>query len=414
MQERMQKTSPQDNDCPRGARTESGNCCEGVQTYIWMTEDNVVEVPFDKEHLLEIILSPKNLNDAYKCVVRNKGCGGVDKTSCEQLLPWLRANKDTLIKCLMDGSYRPNPVRRVEIPKDNGKKRLLGIPTVVDRMVQQAINQVLTPIYEKQFSRNSFGFRPRRGCHDALRKAQSIITDGYKYVVDLDLERFFDTVSHSKLIEVLSRTIKDGRVISLIHKYLRSGVMVNGLFVRSEEGTPQGGPLSPLLSNVMLNELDNELENRGLPFVRYADDSMIFCRSKRAAERVRESITNFIEGRLHLKVNKEKTVVSYVRGVKCLGYSFYINKGKCLLTVHPQDQNQDASPLERADGSQQWHGLCQAKKGTPPLHKGLGELLSPCHYEETDRGNRRVVTATLAYVYMEVMEASQDPYQEPR
>ena len=249
----MQKTSSQDNDCPRGARTESGSYYEGVQTYIWMAEDNVVEVPFDKEHLLEVILSPKNLNDAYKCVVRNKGCGGGDKMSCEQLLPWLRANKDTLIKCLMDGSYRPNPVRRVEIPKDNGKKRLLGIPTVVDRMVQQAINQVLTPIYEKQFSRNSFGFRPRRGCHDALRKAQSIVTDGYKYVVDLDLERFFDTVSHSKLIEVLSRTIKDGRVISLIHKYLRSGVMVNGLFVRSEEGTPQGGPLSPLLSNVSMS-----------------------------------------------------------------------------------------------------------------------------------------------------------------
>ena len=215
MQERMQKTSSQDNDCPRGARTESGSYYEGVQTYIWMAEDNVVEVPFDKEHLLEVILSPKNLNDAYKCVVRNKGCGGGDKMSCEQLLPWLRANKENLIKCLMDGSYRPNPVRRVEIPKDNGKKRLLGIPTVVDRMVQQAINQVLTPIYEKQFSRNSFGFRPRRGCHDALRKAQSIVTDGYKYVVDLDLERFFDTVSHSKLIEVLSRMIKAGGLYRL-------------------------------------------------------------------------------------------------------------------------------------------------------------------------------------------------------
>jgi RNA-directed DNA polymerase len=302
MQARMQKTWSQGNDCPQRDRTESEGY-EGVQTYIWMTEDNVVEVPFDKAHLLEVILSPKNLNAAYKCVLSNKGCGGVDKMSCEQLLPWLRANKDTLIKSLMDGSYRPNPVRRVEIPKDNGKKRLLGIPTVVDRMVQQAINQVLTPIYEKQFSRNSFGFRPRRGCHDALKKAQSIITDGYKYVVDLDLERFFDTVSHSKLIEVLSRTIKDGRVVSLIHKYLRSGVMVNGLFVRSEEGTPQGGPLSPLLSNVMLNELDKELERRGLPFVRYADDSMIFCRSKRAAERVRESITSFIEGKLHLKVS---------------------------------------------------------------------------------------------------------------
>ena len=195
-----------------------------------------------------------------------------------------------------------------------------------------------------------------------MRKAQSIITDGYKYVVDLDLERFFDTVSHSKLIEVLSRTIKDGRVISLIHKYLRSGVMVNGLFVRSEEGTPQGGPLSPLLSNVMLNELDKELERRGLPFVRYADDSMIFCRSKRAAERVRESITNFIEGRLHLKVNKEKTVVSYVRGVKYLGYSFYINKGKCLLTVHPKTKAKMRRRLKELTGRSNGMGYTKRKE----------------------------------------------------
>jgi group II intron reverse transcriptase/maturase len=361
MQERMQKTSSQVNDCPQRDRTESEGY-EGVQTYIWITEDNVVEVPFDKEHLLEVILSPKNLNDAYKCVVRNKGCGGVDKMPCEQLLPWLRANKDTLIQSLMDGSYRPNPVRRVEIPKDNGKKRLLGIPTVVDRMVQQAINQVLTPIYEKQCSRNSYGFRPRRDCHGALRKAQSIITDGYKYVVDLDLERFFDTVSHSKLIEVLSRTIKDGRIVSLIHKYLRSGVMVNGMFVCSEEGTPQGGPLSPLLSNVMLNELDKELERRGLPFVRYADDSMIFCRSKRAAERVRESITKFIEQKLHLKVNKEKTVVSYVRGVKYLGYSFYINKGKCQLTVHPKTKTKMRRRLKELTGRSNGMGYAARKE----------------------------------------------------
>ena len=280
---------------------------------MWMCEDNIVEVPFDKEHLFEQILSPANLNRAYKAVMRNKGCGGIDKMSCEQLLPWLLTNKEVLIRSLMDGSYRPNPVRRVEIPKDNGKMRLLGIPTVVDRLVQQAINQVLTPIYENQFSKTSYGFRPRRGCHDALRGAQKIINEGYIYLVDLDLERFFDTVSHSKLIEILSLTIKDGRVVSLIHKYLRSDVMNKGLFEASEEGTPQGGPLSPLLSNIMLNELDNELERKGLSFVRYADYSMIFCKSKKAAMRVKESITRFIENALCLKVNKDKIVVSYVR-----------------------------------------------------------------------------------------------------
>ena len=320
----MQKTLSEVNDCPQRDRSET-EWYEGVQTFMWICEDNIVEVPFDKEHLFEQILSPANLNRAYKAVIGNKGCGGIDNMSCEQLFLWLLANKDALIRSLMDGSYRPNPVKRVEIPKDNGKMRLLGIPTVVDRLVQQAINQVLTPIYENQFSKTSYGFRPRRGCHDALRGAQRIINEGYIYVVDLDLERFFDTVNHSKLIEILSRTIKDGRVVSLIHKYLRSGVMNKGLFEASEEGTPQGGPLSPLLSNIMLNELDKELERRGLPFVRYADDSMIFCKSKRAAMRVKESITRFIENALYLKVNKEKTVVSYVRGVKYLATPFYVN-----------------------------------------------------------------------------------------
>ena len=314
----MQKTLSKVNDCPQRDRSET-EWYGGVQTFMWMCEDNIVEVPFDKEH---------------------KGCGGIDNMSCEQLFSWLLANKDALIRSLVDGSYRPNPVKRVEIPKDNGKMRLLGIPTVVDRLVQQAINQVLSHIYEKQFSRRSYGFRPRRGCHDAVRGAQEIINAGYTYVVDLDLERFFDTVNHSKLIEILSRTIKDGRVVSLIHKYLRSGVMNKGLFETSEEGTPQGGPLSPLLSNIMLNELDKELERRGLPFVRYADDSMIFCKSKRAARRVKESITRFIEGTLYLKVNKEKgwgyvkrkqKLKDYIRG--WIGYYHLADMKRFLINT---------------------------------------------------------------------------------
>ena len=356
MKGRMQKTLAQANGCPRGCRSETERY-GGVQTSMWIREDNVVEVPFDKEHLLELILSPQNLNAAYKAVVRNGGCGGIDKMSCGQLLPWLLANKDELTSSLLEGSYRPNPVRRVEIPKDNGKKRLLGIPTVVDRLVQQAINQVLTPVYEVQFSKSSFGFRPRRGCHEALRSARRIIEEGYEYVVDLDLERFFDTVSHSKLIEILSRTVRDGRVVSLIHRYLRSGVMRGGVFEASEEGTPQGGPLSPLLSNVMLNELDRELERRGHPFVRYADDALIFCKSERAALRVRETITRFIEDRLFLKVNREKTVVSYVRGVKYLGYSFYVKEGKCLLTVHPKSKSKLKSRLKELTSRSNGWGL---------------------------------------------------------
>ena len=222
--------------------------------------------------------------------------------------------------------------------------RLLGIPTVVDRLVQQAINQALTPLYERQFSKSSYGFRPRRGCHDALRGVQKRIEQGYEYVVDLDLE--LDTVSHSKLIEILSRTIKDGRVVSLIYKYLRSGVMDQGVFSESKEGTPQGGPLSPLLSNIMLKELDKELESRGLPFVRYADDAMIFCRSKRAALRVKATITQFIEKKLHLKVNKEKSVASYVQRVKYLGYSFQVMKGKCNLTIHQKSKAKLKSRLK--------------------------------------------------------------------
>ena len=357
----MQKTLAQANDCPQRDRSET-EWYEGVQTFMWIHEDNIVEVPFDKEHLLEQILNPENLNRAYKSVMRNKGCGGIDKMSCEQLLPWLLANKDELISSLRGGSYRPNPVKRVEIPKDNGKKRLLGIPTVVDRLVQQAINQVLMPHYERKFSSASFGFRPRKSCHNALRKAQRIVDEGYIYVVDLDLERFFDTVSHSKLIEILSRTIKDGRVISLIHKYLRSGIMKHGMFEANEVGTPQGGPLSPLLSNIMLNELDKELERRGHPFVRYADDAMIFCKSKRAAMRVKESITRFIEKSLYLKVNKEKTVVSYVRGVKYLGYSFYVMKGKCQLTVHPKSKAKMKSRLKELTSRSKGWGYAMRKQ----------------------------------------------------
>ena len=266
-----------------------------------IVENNITNTNEQTEGLLEQILAGENLNLAYKQVKRNKGAGGIDGMQVDELLPFLRENRKELLQSLRDGKYRPQPVRRVEIPKDNGKTRKLGIPTVVDRLIQQAICQVLTPIFEEQFLDNSFGFRPKRSAHDALKRCQTNITEGYRYVVDMDLEKYFDTVNQSKLIQILSETIKDGRVISLIHRFLNAGVMVKGAFEKSPEGVPQGGPLSPLLGNIMLNECDKELEKRGHRFVRYADDLMVFCKSKKAAQRTLEHTLPFIEGKLFLK-----------------------------------------------------------------------------------------------------------------
>lgn len=290
MKEREQKIFGQSKTCPQKNRTESDGYAEG-QTFMWITENNLTDNNPVGYGLLEFILSPSNLNAAYLQVRRNKGAGGVDQMEVESLKDYLVSHKDEWVKSIQRGSYCPNPVRRVEIPKENGSKRQLGIPTVVDRVIQQAIAQVLSPIYEPGFSPFSYGFRPRRGAHQALRTCQQYITESYSYAVDLDLEKFFDTVSHSKLIEVLSRKVKDGRVISLIHKYLNAGVMKGGKYEPSEQGVP----LSPLLSNIMLNELDWELERRGHKFVRYADDLVILCKSRRSAHRVLKSIVPFIE-----------------------------------------------------------------------------------------------------------------------
>ena len=306
----------------------------GMQTFIGITENHLTAIKHEKVELLEYILSPSNLNLAYKQVKSNKGSGGIDHMEVDELLPYLRCHKDKLITSIYDGKYHPNPVRRVEIPKSNGKTRNLGIPTVVDRLIQQAISQVLQPLYEPQFSPTSYGFRPHRSAHDALLKCGEYISAGYVFTVDMDLEKFFDTVCHSKLIEILSRTIKDGRVISLIHKYLNSGVLIGGKKEDSPVGVPQGGPLSPLLSNIMLNELDKELERRGHLFVRYADDLVIFCKSRRSAHRTLDNLLPFIETKLFLKVNKDKTRVAYMRDIKFLSYAFGRSNGKCQFYIH--------------------------------------------------------------------------------
>lgn len=311
-----------------------------VYTHERITENNDTNMNRQTDDLLEQILNRNNMNLAYKRVKSNKGAGGVDGMSVDTLLPYLRNNGADLIRQIRERKYKPNPVRRVEIPKEEkGKYRKLGIPTVVDRVIQQAITQVLTPIFEPQFSENSYGFRPSRGAHDALRKCKKYADEGYVYVVDMDLEKFFDNVSQSKLIEILSKTIKDGRVISLIHKYLNAGVMHNGVFEKTLVGVPQGGPLSPLLSNIMLNELDKELERRGHKFVRYADDCMIFCKSRKSANRTLKNIIPYIEGKLYLKVNKAKTETAHISKIKYLGYGFYRYRGICKMKVHKKSIN---------------------------------------------------------------------------
>lgn len=336
MKGREQKITGQPATCPDGDRTASEGH-EGGQTYMRITENNLTSNNHQTGNgLLERILSPSNLNAAFKQVRRNKGAGGVDRMDVGSLKDYLVRGKDELITSIERGKYRPNPVRRVEIPKENGKSRELGIPTVVDRVIQQGIAQQLSLLYEREFSPHSFGFRPNRSAHQALGKCRDYITEGYKYAVDIDLERFFDTVNHSRLIEVLSRKVKDGRVVSLIHKYLNAGVMKEGRYEETPEGVPQGGPLSPVLSNILLNDLDWELERRGHKFVRYADDMVILCRSRRSAERTMQNIISFIEGKLLLKVNRDKSKAAHVREVKFLGYSFYIYKGEGRLRIHPR------------------------------------------------------------------------------
>ena len=300
--------------------------------------------------LLEKIIDRNNLNQAFKRVKANKGSHGIDGMKVDELLQYLKENGDSLRQFILDGSYKPNPVRRVEIPKSDGKKRPLGIPTIVDRVIQQAIAQVLIPIFEEKFSENSYGFRPNRSAHQAILKCKQYMDNGYKWAVDIDLEKYFDTVNHDKLIGLVYKEVKDIRVISLIRKYLQAGVMMNGAVNTTEKGVPQGGNLSPLLSNIMLNELDKELAKRGLNFCRYADDCNIYVKSKKAAERVMHSITKFIEEDLKLKVNKDKSKVDRPWKLKYLGFSFYNKKNEMGIRVHSKSIEKLKATLKKITG----------------------------------------------------------------
>jgi RNA-directed DNA polymerase len=270
--------------------------------------------------LMEKIASSANLNQAYKRVKANRGAPGVDGMTVDDLRPWIAANKDALLTALLKGGYQPQPVRGVEIPKPGGGKRQLGIPTVVDRLVQQAVLQVLEPLLDPSFSGSSFGFRPGRGAHHALLRAREYVADGYDVVVDLDLEKFFDRVNHDVLMSRLARRIGDQRLLRIIRRFLAAGMMQYGVSTVRHEGTPQGGPLSPLLSNLLLDDLDKELERRGHRFCRYADDCNIYVRSQAAGGRVMASVTGFLESRLRLRVNREKSAVAPVEERKFLGY----------------------------------------------------------------------------------------------
>lgn len=273
--------------------------------------------------LLEKILEKKNMNEAYKKVCANKGAGGVDGMELEELDGFIRKNWNSIREQIRGRSYKPQPVRRVEIPKPNGSKRKLGIPTVMDRVIQQGIAQIISPMCEPLFSDHSYGFRPNRSCEMAIKDMLMFLNEGYEWIVDIDLEKFFDNVPQDKLMSLVHNIINDGDTESLIRKYLKAGVMVQGRYEKTEQGTPQGGNLTPLLSNIMLNELDKELERRGLRFVRYADDCVIAVRSEASAKRVMYSITDWIEGKLGLKVNADKTHITRPMNLKYLGFGFW-------------------------------------------------------------------------------------------
>lgn len=273
--------------------------------------------------LLEKVLETGNLANALARVVRNGGAAGIDGMGVEQLQAHYDANWPKLRDQILEGKYKPQPVRRVEIRKETGGVRLLGIPTVIDRMIQQAIQQVLSPIYDPDFSDRSYGFRVGRSAHQAVEQSLAYVNEGYTWIVDLDMEKFFDRVNHDYLMNLLSQRIMDKLLLKLLRAILESGVMIGGVFCASEEGVPQGGPLSPLLSNILLDKLDKELEGRNLRFVRYADDCSIYVRSEKAGKRVLESVTNFVEKQLKLRVNREKSAVRRPMRFDILGYSYY-------------------------------------------------------------------------------------------
>lgn len=311
----------------------------------------------DGAGLLERILDRDNLNRAYKRVKANKGAPGIDGMTIEATLPWLKEHREELLQSIREGKYKPQPVRRKEIPKPDGGVRKLGIPTVVDRIIQQATAQELTPIFEPQFYENSYGYRPGKSARMAIQKVKEYAEQGYKYAVEIDLSKYFDTLNHDLLMNMMREQVKDKRVIELVKRYLKSGVMENGMSVKTHEGSPQGGPLSPLLANIYLNKFDWELSRRGVPVIRYADDIVLLCRSERAGQRLLESSRRILEGKLKLRMNVEKSKVvsvTAIRNFKFLGFALGRGKNGYFIRAH-------AKSLKKA--KQRLKGLTSRSQG---------------------------------------------------
>ena len=374
---------------------------------IWKERDSA------QPKLLEAILYKDNLNRAYKRVKANKGAAGVDGMTIEEALSYLKEHQQELINRILRGKYTPSPVRRVEIPKPDGGVRKLGIPTVVDRTIQQAITQQLVPIYEPLFAENSFGYRPNRSAKDAITKIKEYAEQGYTFAVTLDLSRYFDTLNHEILINLLRRDIKDERVVQLIKRYLKSGVMENGVVMETEEGSPQGGNLSPLLANIYLNEFDQEYQKRGVPCIRYADDIVLLAKSKRATERLLESSTKYLEEKLKLTVNREKSrtvSVFAIRNFKFLGFALGRNGNGIYIRVHPKSWKKFKSKLKDlssrrsvqrikpslegikvyARGWLNYYGIASMKKNIEDINGWLYHRIRMCIWKQWKRPRTKV------------------------
>ena len=339
----MKAENPENRNCPQKDSAEHEEY-GGVQS---VDRREVVEQ--DGAGLLERILSRNNLNRAYKRVKANKGAPGIDGMTIEDALPWLREHREELLESIRQEKYKPQPVRRKEIPKPDGGVRKLGIPTVVDRIIQQAIAQQLVPIYEPLFSDDSYGYRPNRSAQQAIQKVKWYAEQGYTSAVLVDLSKYFDTLNHELLMNLLRKNIHDKRVIELIKKYLKAGVMENGLLVKTAEGSPQGGPLSPLLANIYLNEYDKEMASRGVPVIRYADDIVVLAKSPRAAQRLLESTQRYLEGKLRLKMNVEKSKVVSIfaaENFKFLGFALGKGKNGVYIRAHAKSLKKAKAKLK--------------------------------------------------------------------